>query len=96
VVSRFGGFTLVNIQGVAFYSVEETAALLGVTKRTLYNWKSHSGQNGNKRVPILTPVIAPNGRRFFRESEIIAALSQCWGISVTPDDLRNGRILVEA
>lgn len=70
--------------------------MLGVTKRTLYNWKNHSDQSGGRAVPILTPVTAPNGRKFFREAEIIAALSQCWGIKVTPEALKSRQVLVSA
>lgn len=87
---------MVVIQGIRFYSVEETATMLGVTKRTLYNWKNQTEQPGTKRVPELRPVTSPNGRKYFREDEIISVLSQCWGIEVTPDRLQNSQDLVHA
>jgi hypothetical protein len=79
------------VQGVRFYSIEETAKILGVTKRTLYNWnwKNHAGRSGSQQTPILRPVTSPSGRKFFREDEIITALSQCWGIEVTAEGLQN-------
>jgi len=73
---------LVTIQGTNFYSVEETARILGVSKKTLYNWKGKTDPIDSKMV--LHPVTAPNGRKFFREEEIIAVLSRCWGIEITP------------
>jgi transposase len=70
--------------------------MLGVTKRTLYNWKNQSEQSGTKHIPVLRPVTAPNGRKYYREDEIITALSQCWGIQVTPAELHNGQALANA
>jgi hypothetical protein len=72
---------------VKFYSVEETATMLGVTPRTLYNWKNHSGQNNAKHIPVLHSVTAPNGRKYFREEEILKALSECWEIKVSSETL---------
>lgn len=65
--------------------------MLGVTKRTLYNWKNHPEQERPSHVPDLKPVTSPSGRKFFREDEIITAISQCWGVRVTPADLRKGQ-----
>jgi hypothetical protein len=87
---------LVTIQGTNFYSVEETAKILGVAKKTLYNWKSKADSNGAEDRPVLRPVTAPNGRKFFREQEIIAVLSQCWGIEVSPKTLNQVQNLVHA
>jgi transposase-like protein len=87
---------LVTIQGTNFYTVDETAKLLGVTKKTLYNWKSKLESSGAKQLPVLHPVTAPNGRKYFREEEIIAVLSQCWEIEVTPAALNNPENLVHA
>jgi transposase len=87
---------LVTIQGTNFYTVDETAKLLGVTKKTLYNWKSKPEPSGAKQLPVLHPVTAPNGRKYFREEEILAVLSQCWGIQVTPAALNNPQNLVHA
>jgi len=76
---------LVTIMGINFYTVEEAAKMLGVTKRTLYNWKHLEDGQAPKRAPILNPVTAPNGRKFFREEEVLAAVSHCWGIDISSD-----------
>jgi hypothetical protein len=84
------------IQGVRFYSAKETATMLGVTKRTLNNWANNTAQNGGRRTPTLRSVVSPNGRKFFREEDIISALSQCWGIEASPESLRRSENLVHA
>lgn len=84
------------IQGVRFYSAKEAATMLGVTKRTLNNWANNTAQNGGKHTPTLPSVISPNGRKFFREEDIISALSQCWGIDATPDSLQGSQKLAHA
>jgi transposase len=87
---------LVTIQGTNFYSVEETAKMLGISKKTLYNWKGKTEPNNPKHLAVLHPVTAPNGRKYFRQEEIIAVLSQCRGIDVTPEALNDPRNLVTA
>ncbi len=82
---------MVIIQGIYFYSIEEAAEILGVTKRTLYNWRSASDpDNANHRF-ALTARTSLNGRKYFREEEIIKILAECWGIEVSPETLRNKR-----
>lgn len=87
---------MVTIQGTNFYSVEETAKILGISKKTLYNWKGKAESNDSKPQTALHPVTAPNGRKYFREAEIIAVLSQCWGVEVTPATLSSSRDLIPA
>lgn len=87
---------MVIIQGTKFYSVEETAKMLGISKKTLYNWKGKTEPNNPKHLAVLHPVTAPNGRKYFREKEIIAVLSQCWEIDVTPEALNDQHDLVPA
>ena len=84
------------VQGVRFYSAKEAAIMLGVSKRTLNNWANNTAQQGGKRTPTVRSVISPNGRKFFREEDIISALSQCWGIDVSADSLHESEHLIHA
>jgi hypothetical protein len=87
---------MITIHGIKFYSVDETATILGMSKKRLYNWNVDAEANGVKHSLVLHPVTAPNGRKFFREKEIITVLSQCWGIEVGPQELSDTRSLVPA
>jgi hypothetical protein len=88
---------MLTIQGTNFYSVEETSKILGVSKKTLYNWRDKADSDDAKEPQQrLRPVTALNGRVLFREQEIIAVLSRCYGIEATPATLRNPRALVPA
>ena len=83
------------IQGTNFYSVEETSKILGVSKKTLYNWREKAESDNSKESEVsLRPVTALNGRVLFRENEIIAVLSSRYGIEVTPATLKGSRTLV--
>lgn len=73
---------MVTILGVKFLTVEEAAKMLGVTKRTLYNWKNQPPSSQSKSVPVLNPVTAPNGRKYFKEEEVLRVLTQCWGVTL--------------
>ena len=77
---------MVTIQGVNFYSIDETAKLIGVTKRTLYNWKDDPLNDAKKKFS-LSAVISPAGRKFFREEEIIILLLKSWGVKATRESL---------
>ena len=81
---------MVTLQGITFYSIEEAAKLIGVSKRTLYNWnwKNKTGPDSVDCRFSLNAVTSPSGRKFFREDEIVALLSKSWGIEVTPESLR--------
>lgn len=85
-----------TIQGTNFYSVEETAKILGITKKTLYNWTSRAKSSSEGHGPVLRTVTAPNGRKFYREEAIIAVLSQFWGVDVSHVTLDDNKILVHA
>ena len=80
---------MVTIQGINFYSVEETAKILGISRKALYNWGDQTPWKKAKNLPKMAAVKAPNGRKFFREDEIIAVLSKCYEIEVTSEGLRN-------
>lgn len=86
---------MLNIQGTNFYSVDETAKILGVSKKTLYNWRDKAESDDPKDSQVsLRPITALNGRILFREQEIIAVLASRYGIEVTPATLRSSRTLV--
>ena len=87
---------MITIHGTKFYSVEETATILGMSKKRLYSSKEKAEVNGVNHTLVLRPVTAPNGRKFFREEEIITVLSQCWGIEIGPEELNSSRSLVPA
>ena len=78
-----------TIQGIKFYSLEETAKMLGITKRTLYNWTSEAEPNGPKHLPSLRAVVAPNGKKIFKEADILAAVSHCLEIDIRPESLND-------
>lgn len=77
---------MVIVQGHAFYSLAEIAELLGISKRTLCSWIEKPEMLS--RAISLNPVTQPNGRKFFREQEVVAVLSACWGVNTTPESLR--------
>jgi hypothetical protein len=79
---------MVTIQGVNFYSVEETAQATHISKKALYNSENQTNPDNAKRRFTLSAVKSPGGRKFFREDEIITLLSESWGIRVTPEALR--------
>lgn len=87
---------MITIHGIKFYSVEETATILGMSKKRLYNWNKERETKNVKHASLLRPVTAPNGRKFYREAEIIAVLSECWGVEVGPEGLNDPQFLVSA
>ena len=78
---------MIVIQGTKFYNIEETAKLLGISSRTLSRWTLDERDVGDKpkHIGILRAVIAPNGKKLFREQDILKAVSECLKMEVSAD-----------
>jgi len=80
---------MVTIGGVNFYNVDETATLLGISSRTLFRWTTDGDKERPKYASALRPVVAPNGKRLFREDDILATVSKCLGMKVSVQSLKD-------
>jgi predicted site-specific integrase-resolvase len=80
---------MITIQGTKFYNIEETAKLLGISSRTLSRWTSEreNPEDTPKHVGILRAVTAPNGKKLFREQDILKAVSECLAMEISVDSL---------
>jgi hypothetical protein len=78
---------MVTIQGVNFYNIEETAKLLGISSRTLSRWTTEGDREKPKHAPQLRPFTAPNGKKLFREDDILATVSGCLGMEISSQAL---------
>jgi DNA-binding transcriptional MerR regulator len=78
---------MVMIQGVKFYNIEETAKLLGISPRTLSRWTCDENKEKPQYAEALHPVMAPNGKKLFREADILATVSKCLGMEISVKSL---------
>ncbi|HUC01444.1 MAG TPA: hypothetical protein VMA75_00875 [Candidatus Paceibacterota bacterium] len=80
---------MIEIAGVKFYNIEETARLLGITPRTLQRWTNchDEGSERPKHIKGLRPVHAPNGKKLFKEADILKAVSACFEMEVSAASL---------
>jgi predicted site-specific integrase-resolvase len=78
---------MVTIQGVNFYNVEETAKLLGISSRTLSRWTTDGDQERPEHAAPLRPVLTPNGKKLFREEDILATVSKCLGMKISVESM---------
>ena len=78
---------MVTIQGTKFYNIEETAKLLGISTRTLSRWTTERDEDKPKHVAALRSVTAPNGKKLFREEDILRAVSSCLDMEISVDSL---------
>ena len=87
---------MVEIQGVKFHNAEETSKLLGISSRTLSRWTTDPDRERPKYAMALRPYVAPNGKKLFREQDILATVSACLGMEVSVESLEQLPELVHA
>jgi len=87
---------MVVIEGIKLYNIEETAALLGITPRTLQRWTAQDETERPKHISTLRPVSAPNGKKLFKEEDILKVVSQCLEINVSAKSLTDIQKLAHA
>lgn len=78
---------MVTIQGINFYNIEETAKLLGISPRTLSRWTTEHDEDKPKHGATLRSATAPNGKKIFREEDILRAVSQCLDMEISVESL---------
>jgi hypothetical protein len=71
-----------RIDGVTYFTVEESALLLGVTARTIQRWLSEP-HNKPKHAPELTPHLFPDGKKYFNQEEIQRAYFHALGTQLS-------------
>jgi hypothetical protein len=67
-----------RIDGITYFTVEESAVLLGITARTIQRWLSEPG-NKPKHAPDLTPHLFPDGKKYFKQEDIRLAFTRALG-----------------
>jgi DNA-binding transcriptional MerR regulator len=87
---------MVVIEGVKLYNIEETAELLGITTRTLQRWTTEGENDRPKHISTLRPVSAPNGKKLFKEEDILRVVSECLRIDVSAKSLADVQKLAHA
>jgi hypothetical protein len=83
-----------RIDGITYFTVEESAVLLGITARTIQRWLSEP-HNKPKHAPELTPHLFPDGKKYFKQEEIQCAFARALGTPLSDraltDLLESGR-----
>ncbi|MGB8478014.1 MAG: MerR family transcriptional regulator [Acidobacteriaceae bacterium] len=87
---------MVIIEGIKLYNIEETAELLGITSRTLQRWTAEGENDRPKHISTLRPVSAPNGKKLFKEEDILNVVSHCLEINVSAKSLADIQKLAHA
>ena len=80
---------MVTIDGVTFHNVEETAKLLGLTTRTLQRWSSEEDHSKPRHFAKLRFVATPNGKRLYRQENILKVVSECLGMELSEQSLQD-------
>ncbi|SRR6266481_4753273 len=71
-----------RINGITYITIEEAAAMLGITTRTVQRWLSEPLKKP-KHAPDLTPYLFPDGKKYFKQEEIQCAYARVLGTQLS-------------
>lgn len=77
---------MVSIAGRRFYTIDETAAFLGITSRTLYRWQSEPDSRPEYFLDF-EPITTPRGRKLYKEEDILSMATRCLKIDISKESI---------